>query len=287
MKNVNWKKVAVTAGAIGVGIALTVATGGLGAPVAMAIGGAASGAIISGYDAYSSGQRGWELVGSIAKGAGTGAISGLIGGQLMGAGSVSPKKAPKADVVTTKPKSGDVAVTRPRKDVTPVQQLALPGPTSKPLVLPAPKTTAKPDFYVDPKGVVTKANLGEATTLYRGDRSTVTPEVVFDSGFKPKGTSSNLKNHLNSNTTAENFVSTSANKEIATDFAGKNGYLYEISSNRGIDINKTLGIESPFPEQMEFSMPNGISSSEIKGAWKINKGVVGDYVPNPNFGGSK
>ena len=196
MKNVDWKKVAVTAGAIGVGIALTVATGGLGAPVAMAIGGAASGAIISGYDAYSSGQRGWELVGSIAKGAGTGAISGLIGGQLMGAGaglatnvtqnignqavrqvakigvesavetaidtgidlatgnkitgqtvamnfafntftngagSVSPKKAPKADVVTTKPKSGDVSVTRPRKDVTPVQQLALPGPNSKPV----------------------------------------------------------------------------------------------------------------------------------------------------------
>ena len=174
VKNVDWKKVAVTAGAIGVGIALTVATGGLGAPVAMAIGGAASGAIISGYDAYSSGQRGWELVGSIAKGAGTGAISGLIGGQLMGAGaglatnvtqnignqavrqvarigvesavetaidtgidlatgnkitgqtvamnfafntftngagSVSPKKAPKADVVTTKPTGGRIPMT--------------------------------------------------------------------------------------------------------------------------------------------------------------------------------
>ena len=174
VKNVDWKKVAVTAGAIGVGIALTVATGGLGAPVAMAIGGAASGAIISGYDAYSSGQRGWELVGSIAKGAGTGAISGLIGGQLMGAGaglatnvtqnignqavrqvakigvesavetaidtgidlatgnkitgqtvamnfafntftngagSVSPKKAPKADVVTTKPTDGRIPMT--------------------------------------------------------------------------------------------------------------------------------------------------------------------------------
>ena len=166
-----------------------------------------SGAIISGYDAYSSGQRGWELVGSIAKGAGTGAISGLIGGQLMGAGaglatnvtqnignqavrqvakigvesavetaidtgidlatgnkitgqtvamnfafntftngagSVSPKKAPKADVVMTKPKSGDVPVTRPRKDVTPVQQLALPGPTSKPLALPAPDPAFTP-----------------------------------------------------------------------------------------------------------------------------------------------
>ena len=174
VKNVDWKKVAVTAAAIGVGIALTVATGGLGAPVAMAIGGAASGAIISGYDAYSSGQRGWELVGSIAKGAGTGAISGLIGGQLVGAGaslatnvtqsisnqavrqvakigvesavetaldtgidlatgnkitgqtvamnfafntftngagSVSPKKAPKADVVTTKPTGGRLPMT--------------------------------------------------------------------------------------------------------------------------------------------------------------------------------
>ena len=174
VKNVDWKKVAVTAAAIGVGIALTVATGGLGAPVAMAIGGAASGAIISGYDAYSSGKRGWELIGSIAKGAGTGAISGLIGGQLMGAGaslatnvtqnignqavrqvakigvesavetvidtgidlatgnkitgqtvamnfafntftngggSVSPKKAPKADVVTTKPTGGRIPMT--------------------------------------------------------------------------------------------------------------------------------------------------------------------------------
>ena len=70
-------------------------------------------------------------------------------------------RVPKADVVTTKPKSGDVSVTRPRKDVTPVQQLALPGPPSKPLALsapdpvlalPAPKVTSKPDFYVKPSG---------------------------------------------------------------------------------------------------------------------------------------
>uniref|UniRef100_UPI000462E433 zincin-like metallopeptidase toxin domain-containing protein n=1 Tax=Streptococcus suis TaxID=1307 RepID=UPI000462E433 len=87
VKKIDWKKVAVTTGAIGVGIALTVATGGLGAPVAMAIGGAASGAIISGYDAYSSGQRGWALAGSTLKGAGLGALTGFVGGQLMGAGA--------------------------------------------------------------------------------------------------------------------------------------------------------------------------------------------------------
>ena len=87
VKKIDWKKVAVTAGAIGVGIALTVATGGLGAPVAMAIGGAASGAIMSGYDAYSSGQRGWGLAGSTLKGAGLGAITGFVGGQFIGAGA--------------------------------------------------------------------------------------------------------------------------------------------------------------------------------------------------------
>ena len=191
VKKIDWKKVAVTAGAIGVGIALTVATGGLGAPVAMAIGGAASGAIMSGYDAYSSGQRGWGLAGSTLKGAGLGAITGFVGGQFIGAGanvaanvtqnianqtvrhiakagveagfetaidtgislatgnpitlknvvtdyglnlitngsgSVSSKKSAKADVPKSKPKSGDVAVTKSRQSSTPVQQMSNPGP---------------------------------------------------------------------------------------------------------------------------------------------------------------
>lgn len=177
VKKIDRRKVAVTAGAIGVGITLTVVTGGLGAPVAMAIGGAASGAIISGYDAYSSGQRGWVLAGSTLKGAGLGAITGFVGGQFIGAGanvaanvtqnianqtvrqvastgveagvetaidtgidlaagnkitgqtvamnfafntftngagSVSSKKAGKADVNTSKPKGGDVPVKNSR-----------------------------------------------------------------------------------------------------------------------------------------------------------------------------
>ncbi|MCO8200131.1 enterotoxin A family protein [Streptococcus suis] len=170
----------------------------------------------------------------------------------------------------------------------PLQPLKPYGPEqySGPLQpLETPKV--KVDFYVNPNGVATKANLGDSVTLYRGERSTVSPDIVFDLGFKPKGTSGDLRNHLTSNTTAGNFVSTSADKGIATDFAGKNGYLYEISSNRGIDVNKTLGSESPYPEQMEFSIPYGISSSEIKGAWSINKGVVGDYISNPNFGGGR
>ncbi|MEG3314049.1 hypothetical protein RFL03_10295 [Streptococcus parasuis] len=41
-----------------------------------------------------------------------------------------------------KPKSGDVAVTKSRKDVTPVQQMSNPGPNK----------SHKTDFYVAPDG---------------------------------------------------------------------------------------------------------------------------------------
>lgn len=71
--------------------------------------------------------------------------------------SVRGAKGAKADVNTNKPKAGDVPVTKSHKDMTPVQQLALPGPTSKPLALPAPKSTPKTDFYVKPNGDIIPA----------------------------------------------------------------------------------------------------------------------------------
>ncbi|MEG3314027.1 hypothetical protein RFL03_10175 [Streptococcus parasuis] len=44
----------------------------------------------------------------------------------------------KADVPKNKPRAGDMSIRKSPKDVTPVQQLALPGPKNKPLTLPAP-----------------------------------------------------------------------------------------------------------------------------------------------------
>ena len=69
-------------------------------------------------------------------------------------------------------------------------------------------------------------------TLYRGDRSSVTPDVAFKEGFTPKGTGNDLLGHTTSNTTPGNFVSTSADKGIAQGFAGKNGYVYEINTSK-------------------------------------------------------
>ena len=51
--------------------------------------------------------------------------------------------------------------------------------------------------------------------LFRGDRSTATPDIVFEQGFIPKGTNNNLEQHVTSNTTAGNFISTTLEKGIA------------------------------------------------------------------------
>ena len=49
-------------------------------------------------------------------------------------------KGVKADVPKNKPRAGDVSIRKSPKDVTPVQQLALPGPNSNALRLEAPST---------------------------------------------------------------------------------------------------------------------------------------------------
>lgn len=123
-------------------------------------------------------------------------------------------------------------------------------------------------------------------TLYRGERSSVTPDNVFNNGFSPKGTHNDALLHTQSNTTAGNFVSTTSDKSIAAGFAGKNGYVYKIKTNNYIDINSTYGNKVPFPEQKEFAIPGGIFASEVQGAYKKQKGtIIPEFISNSLFGG--
>lgn len=76
-------------------------------------------------------------------------------------------------------------------------------------------------------------------------------------------------------------MATSRQRNVAQDFAGKNGYVFKIRiRKRGIDVNRTLGDASPFPEQQEVAFPGSIPSSDVMGAWPA-KG--GSYIPNPNY----
>ena len=242
VKKIDWKKVAVTAGAIGVGIALTVATAGAAAPVIAgmvgtaglsglgaavvtgvavgAVSGAAGGAVNAFTTSVLSGDKPVTILKNTFTGMVNGAVTGGATGGLLGVagsatssvanpvarhvvdtagetvvdtivdasqgGQVTPAsiatslainalsegiptrgaKGAKADVPKNKPRAGDVSIRKSPKDVTPVQQLALPGPKSKPLTLPAPepilalpapKSTPKTDFYVAPDGTTLPA----------------------------------------------------------------------------------------------------------------------------------
>jgi hypothetical protein len=126
---------------------------------------------------------------------------------------------------------------------------------------------------------------GNTTTVYRGDRSSMNPEKVFKEGFTPKGTGDDLLGHVSSNTTPGNYISTSSSKGIAEGFAGKNGYIYEIKTSNYIDVNKSLRVKSPYPEQLELAIPGGVKPGEIKGAYVYKNGVFTEYIPNPNYTG--
>ncbi|NVN18498.1 hypothetical protein GUA46_09100 [Muricauda sp. HICW] len=104
-------------------------------------------------------------------------------------------------------------------------------------------------------------------TVYRGDKALKTPAEVFENGFSSLGTHDNLLNHIESNTTRGDFVSTTKDISIANQFTSKNGYIYEIRSQKGVDVNSTLGDDADafFLEQVEVSMPGGIYHQIQKG----------------------
>jgi hypothetical protein len=134
-----------------------------------------------------------------------------------------------------------------------------------------------------------KESIGDKSAtriLYRGDRASASPDIIFENGFTPKGTHNDALLHTKSNATAGNFISTTSEQAIATDFAGRNGYVYVIKTNNYVDINSTYGANAYFPEQMEFFIPGGIKPSEILGAYRKQSGVlVKDLISNHNFGG--
>ena len=84
----------------------------------------------------------------------------------------------------------------------------------------------------------------------------VIPKIVFEKDILPKGKHDDLFKHIRGQ--RGNFAPTSSDFDISDSFAGKNGYNYIIDTDRGIHTVKCFGERHPFPEQKEFSIPNGI-----------------------------
>ena len=142
-------------------------------------------------------------------------------------------------------------------------------------------------------GIAKSAKKGskEAKTFFRGDDISVTPDIVFSQGIKPKGTHNDPLLHTKYNSTPGNFVSTSTKASIAEDYATyygmQEGYFYIIHTDNYIDMNAIYGNSAFHPHDNEFLIPGGIKASEIEGAYKIQSDYsIGEFIPNPNFGGN-
>ncbi|WP_329398295.1 glycosyltransferase [Streptomyces lydicus] len=119
------------------------------------------------------------------------------------------------------------------------------------------------------------------------------PERVFEEGFPPKGVSiPHLVDYVFngpqdtvfvSATTMDNYVEQTMKQ---TGRVTKYRHIYAIDPLGGIDINATLDIASPFPDQQEIVFPGGVQSRFIKYAQElstIDGTPVGDRIPNPHY----
>uniref|UniRef100_UPI0037C0612F scabin-related ADP-ribosyltransferase n=1 Tax=Aquidulcibacter sp. TaxID=2052990 RepID=UPI0037C0612F len=117
---------------------------------------------------------------------------------------------------------------------------------------------------------------GVARLTFRGDSRS--PDVIFNEGFAPRGSSTDLLAHAHDNTLPpSSYVSTSKSAEVAAGFADN---VYVVRSNNGIDVNRALGPTSPFPWELEIAIPGGVQPSNVRAVTLPRKGVS---ILNPDY----
>ncbi|MFD4763289.1 hypothetical protein ACFWOJ_31890 [Streptomyces sp. NPDC058439] len=129
------------------------------------------------------------------------------------------------------------------------------------------------------------------------------PEQIFREGLMPYGSDMvHLIDHVYGgsaqvpNTVFASATATAtANRDYVRDSARANPmgapalhrryrWRYDLQVPGGIDVNATLGLASPFPDQEEVLFPGGVDRRYIRGAQPMAYGMpVGAYVMNPHF----
>ncbi|MEU8890575.1 ADP-ribosyltransferase [Streptomyces sp. NPDC048442] len=111
-------------------------------------------------------------------------------------------------------------------------------------------------------------------TLYRADGRG--PDVIFVEGFRPKEAVNgqyDVEKYVLKNQPSP-FVSTSYNHDLFKQWVPwmKGGaFNYYIDAPGGIDVNKTIGDQHKYADQVEVAFPGGIRSEFIIGVCPIDK----------------
>jgi hypothetical protein len=146
---------------------------------------------------------------------------------------------------------------------------------------------AGPTVYLSEKFKENEFELPEYTL--RGDD--VGPDVVFEKGFKGRGTSTDVFAHaVDNREPASIYVSTSSSSDVAIDFGTDHftaeGFMYTIRpDSRSIDVNEYLGWESPHYDEFEIVIPYRVLPSDVRGVTPLNSdgSYVGYSILNPNW----
>jgi YD repeat-containing protein len=113
---------------------------------------------------------------------------------------------------------------------------------------------------------------------FRGDARA--PSVIFNQGFKPLGTSTNVLLHaLDNRYPPSAYVSTSTSYLRATTYGGGQ-YVYVVHPTNGFDVNRILGRSSPYPLDFEIANRGPILPRDVRGVTLPNQGVS---ILNPNY----
>jgi hypothetical protein len=199
--------------------------------------------------------------------------------------------------------SAPVGSSRPESDVRselsqdPGAPVSVPSPhpvTDHPPVDPA-ITAAQPEILGAglPHQMKWRSDGGDAPLHKFSEKA---PEEVFRDGLRPKGGRlGHLLEHVYRSPPDTAYVSTTRDRDYvhhsalnnpgaAASLHARYRYRYDVVLPGGIDVNATLDIASPFPDQEEVVFPGGIHVRFIRGMQPlVNGSAIGEYVANPDF----
>ncbi len=123
-------------------------------------------------------------------------------------------------------------------------------------------------------------------TLYRSDSRG--PAVVFEQGFHPKDVIDgqyDIEQYVLVNQPSP-YVSTTYDHDLYKTWY-KSGYNYYIDAPGGVDVNKTIGDQHKWADQVEVAFPGGIRTEFIIGVCPVDKKTktekMSECESNPHY----
>ncbi|MFC9062908.1 ADP-ribosyltransferase [Streptomyces sp. NPDC057074] len=123
-------------------------------------------------------------------------------------------------------------------------------------------------------------------TLYRSDSRG--PQIVFEEGFHAKDVYNgqyDVEKYVLVNQPSP-YVSTSYDHDLYKTWY-KSGFNYYIDAPGGIDVNKTIGDQHRWADQVEVAFPGGIQRQYIIGVCPVDRQtkteIMSDCESNPHY----